>query len=65
MCRICNSLLLQVTLSDGDLSSLANMKLNLDLNQLNLKSGLLEPTREVKILVTLISYSDYDFKAKL
>lgn len=37
-----------MTLSDGDLSSLANMKLNLDLNQLNLKSGLLEPTREVE-----------------
>ncbi|XP_074326294.1 uncharacterized protein LOC141664270 isoform X2 [Apium graveolens] len=38
----------KVTLSDGDLSTLANMKLNLDLNQSCLKSGLLEPTREVQ-----------------
>ncbi|KAK1401585.1 FAM86 domain-containing protein [Heracleum sosnowskyi] len=38
----------KVTLSDGDLSSLANMKLNLDLNQLSPKSGLLEPSREVE-----------------
>lgn len=48
MCSICDCSLLQVTLSDGDLSSLANMKLNLDLNNLIPKSGLLEPTREVK-----------------
>ncbi|WOH14394.1 hypothetical protein DCAR_0933913 [Daucus carota subsp. sativus] len=41
----------KVTLSDGDLSSLANMRLNLDLNQLNLNIGLLQSTTEVRILV--------------
>lgn len=38
--------LIQVILSDGDMSTLANMKLNLELNNLRVETDVLETIRE-------------------